>query len=50
MGIYLNDKNRKYSMQGIICLGSKSFEDFMDETEKISTFKSYRINKIDISD
>ena len=48
MGIYLNEKDRHYRLQGLICLGSHQFEQFADEISKIGELRPFKVTRVDV--
>ncbi len=42
-----NEKDRHYLLQGLICLGSHSFEEFNEEIQKNSELRGFKALKVE---
>lgn len=49
LGIYQHEKDRHHQLQGLICLGSHSFEEFSEELQKHNELKGFKALKVDIN-
>lgn len=48
LGIYLNEKDRQYRLQGLVCLGSHPFEQFVDQMTKIAELRPFKVSRVDV--
>jgi hypothetical protein len=49
LGIYQNEKDRHHRLQGLVCLGSHSYEEFNEELAKHNELKGFKALKVDIN-
>ena len=49
LGLYQSEKDSQYIIRGIVCLGSKSFEDFESSIHSNTDFEGTKIHKINVS-
>ena len=49
LAIYQNEKDRHHLLQGLICLGSHSFEEFNEEVQKNNDLRGFKALKVDVS-
>lgn len=49
LGVYFNEKDRHYRLQGLLCLGSHAFEEFAEEMSKNGELRLFRALKVDVS-
>lgn len=49
LGIYQNEKDRHHRLQGLLCLGSHSFEEFNDELSKMQELRNFKALRVDVA-
>lgn len=47
LGVYQNEKDKLYQIRGMICLGSKPFEDLQKDFESSIELKELNLHKAD---
>lgn len=50
VGVYQHENDKHYLVRGILCLGSKNFNELKNDMESSVELREWKICKIDIND